>query len=74
MLVSVISGLWLRAGPILNLDMRSQESGRRIRHGIEYHEAAVAAIRIGDEVAAQTAITEDIRTASLAIQSLGVLR
>lgn len=73
MLVDLIAGLWLKAGPILNLDMRS--SPDRIRTGKTFglHAAAVAAIRGGDAEGARAAIAGDIQSASEFIISRGLL-
>jgi DNA-binding GntR family transcriptional regulator len=66
MLLDVISSLWLKAGPILNLDMRS-------RHGSKVHAEAVAAIRERNGPTARMAISEDIRVASEFIIARNVL-
>lgn len=73
MLVDVIAGLWLKAGPILNLDMRS--SPDRIRTGRTFglHAAAVAAIQSKDSDGARSAIAGDIQSASEFIISRGLL-
>ena len=64
MLVDVIAGLWLKAGPILNLDMRSTPERLKSGHAIGWHADAVAAIRRGDGEAARAAIACDIIEAS----------
>jgi DNA-binding GntR family transcriptional regulator len=73
MLVDVIAGLWLKVGPILNLDMRT--SPDRIRTGRTFglHAAAVAAIRSRDSDAARAAVAGDIQSASEFIISRGLL-
>jgi DNA-binding GntR family transcriptional regulator len=64
MLVEIISGLWLKAGPILNLDIRSSPERLRSGHAFRLHAEAVAAIARGDGEAARAAIAGDIRNAS----------
>lgn len=73
MLVDVIAGLWLKAGPVLNLDMRSSRARLKSAHTLRVHEAAVSAVRARDGAKAQAAITEDIRTAAEFIISRGLL-
>ena len=64
MLVEIISGLWLKAGPILNLDMRSSPERLKSGHALTLHAAAVAAIARKDGEAARAAVSGDIRKAS----------
>jgi DNA-binding GntR family transcriptional regulator len=64
MLLDVISGLWLKAGPIINLDMRSSPYRLRTGRTAGLHADAVAAIRLHDGAGARAAIAEDIQTAS----------
>ena len=73
MLVEIISGLWLKAGPILNLDMRSSPERLKSGHALTLHAAAVAAIERRDGEAARAAIAGDIRKASEYIISRKVL-
>jgi len=73
MLIDVISGLWLKAGPILNLDMRSSRERLRDGHGRKAHAAMIAAIRSCDGPAARAAVAADIRGASEFIVARGVL-
>lgn len=73
MLVDVIAGLWLKAGPILNLDMRSTPERLKSGHAIRLHADAVAAIRERDAEAARAAIVGDIRTACESIIARGLL-
>lgn len=73
MLIDVISGLWLKAGPILNLDMRSSIERLRNGHGRSVHAKAAAAIRDRDGPAARAAIAEDIQGASDFIIARGIL-
>jgi DNA-binding GntR family transcriptional regulator len=64
MLVEIISGLWLKAGPILNLDMRSSPERLASSHALGLHAAAVEAITRRDGDAARAAIAADIHNAS----------
>lgn len=73
MLVDVISGLWLKAGPILNLDMRGSPDRLKSGHALGLHAAAVAAIRRRNGDGARAAIAEDIQTASNSIIARGLL-
>lgn len=72
-LMPIIDGLWLRVGPVLNLDMRLSPE-RLQRGGAEAsHAALVAAIADGDPAAARAALVSDIRGAATAILGRGVL-
>ena len=73
MLVEIIVGLWLKAGPILNLDMATNLARVSSGTGERYHAAALTAIRARDAVAARTAIVGDIAQAWQYIVSLGKL-
>jgi DNA-binding GntR family transcriptional regulator len=64
MLVEIIAGLWLKAGPILNLDMRSSPERLASGHALGLHAAAVDAIERRDGEAARAAIAADIHNAS----------
>lgn len=72
-LVEIIRALWLKAGPVLNLDLRANPE--RLAHGgaVKFHANARAAIEAGDGVAAQAAIAADIAGASDFILSRGGL-
>jgi DNA-binding GntR family transcriptional regulator len=73
MLVDVIAGLWLKMGPIINLDLR--ENPERLKSGgaMNFHGAALAAIRKKDGEAARQAITGDIQGAGEFIIARGRL-
>ena len=73
MLVDIIAGLWLKAGPILNIDMRASPDRLKSGHAVRSHAAAVAAMRRQDGEAARAAIAEDILIASKFIIGRGVL-
>lgn len=72
-LLEVIERLWLKAGPILNLDMRHQP--RRLDGGsaVVAHAALVEALRRRDPAAARTALQADIAAAAAHIESTGAL-
>ena len=73
MLVEIIVGLWLKAGPILNFDMARNNTWVSSGAGARYHAAALAAIRRQDSDAARAAIVGDIQQASDRIIALGQL-
>jgi DNA-binding GntR family transcriptional regulator len=73
LLVEIISGLWLKAGPILNLDMRASPDRLATGHALASHAKAVAAIVRRDGAGARRAIAEDIRLASEFIIGRGAL-
>ena len=73
MLVEIITGLWLKAGPILNLDMATNPARVSSGTGERYHTAALAAIRARDPAGARDAIAGDIAQACDYIISLGRL-
>ncbi|ONG56125.1 GntR family transcriptional regulator [Pseudoroseomonas deserti] len=63
-LVDVIGGLWLKAGPVINLDLRHSRDRLTAGHALRCHAAALAAIRARDAEAARAAIAEDITRAA----------
>lgn len=63
-LVDVIGGLWLKAGPVINLDLRHSRDRLTAGHALRCHAAALEAIRAGDGAAARQAIAEDITRAA----------
>lgn len=68
-LVEMIERLWLKAGPILNLDMRYEP--RRLKGGsaVQAHAALLEALRRRDAVAARHALETDIKAAAVHIES-----
>ena len=69
-LSSLIEGLWLRIGPVLNLDLRNSRSRRRSDlPSVTAHRALLAAMRAGDGAAARTALALDINGAAELILS-----
>ena len=73
MLVEIITGLWLKAGPILNLDMATNLARVSSGTGERYHAAALAALKAGDAAGARDAVAGDISQACDYIISLGRL-
>jgi DNA-binding GntR family transcriptional regulator len=63
-LIEMIERLWLKAGPILNLDMRHEP--RRLDGGsaVVAHAALLEALRRRDPQAARAALEDDIRAAA----------
>jgi DNA-binding GntR family transcriptional regulator len=73
MLLPIIEGLWLRIGPVLNLDLRSSPA-RLVLGGAERcHAELLAAVEAQRPRAARAALTKDIRRAAEYIESRGVL-
>ncbi|MDX2205021.1 MAG: GntR family transcriptional regulator [Hyphomicrobiaceae bacterium] len=71
-LMPIIEGLWLRVGPVLNLDMRA--SPERIKLGAgRCHADLMAALARRDGRAARAALTVDITGAAKFIASRGIL-
>ena len=69
-LSSLIEGLWLRIGPVLNLDLRNSASRRRSDlPSVNAHRALVDALRAGDGAAAKAALASDISSAAEVILS-----
>ena len=72
-LTAIIEGLWLRIGPLLNLDLRF--GAGRLASGVAMrcHAAMVAAVLAGDPGAARAALLEDIGSTAAFIETRGVL-
>lgn len=73
-LVEMIERLWLKAGPILNLDMRSERNRLKGGSAMQAHAALLAALRTRDGAAAREALQADIGTAARHIEGTGRLR
>lgn len=72
-LIAIIEGLWLRIGPVLNLDLRSSPE-RLASGGVQgYHAHLAQAVEAGDEQAARRALTADIEAAAAFIERSGRL-
>jgi DNA-binding GntR family transcriptional regulator len=64
LLTKMIADLWLRAGPIMNLDVRAGSQRHTSVEAAQCHARAVAAIRAQDPAAARAAIAGDISAAA----------
>ncbi|MFE0754256.1 GntR family transcriptional regulator [Inquilinus sp. NPDC058860] len=72
-LVAIIEGLWLKVGPVINLDLKSSTE-RLVSGGAEgFHADCVAAIAARDGPAARAALTADIENAARFIVATGRL-
>ncbi len=64
-LSGLIEGLWLRIGPVLNLDLRNSGSRRRSDlPSVKSHRALLEALRLGDGQAAKKALALDINSSA----------
>jgi len=72
-LMPIIEGLWLRIGPVLNLDLRSNLSRSRVTTSAGHHGELLDAIAQGDGRAARRALEDDISSAARHIESQDVL-
>lgn len=72
-LTAIIEGLWLRIGPMLNLDLRAGPDRLASGVAVRCHAAMVMAIETGDAVAARAALLEDIGSTAAFIETRGVL-
>ncbi|HEX2136449.1 MAG TPA: GntR family transcriptional regulator [Microvirga sp.] len=72
-LVGIIEGLWLKIGPVLNLDLKLSPERLRTGGAVEFHRRLVAAVEGRDPAAAQAALVDDITGAAKFIESTGRL-
>ena len=72
-LVEIIRALWLKAGPVINLDLRANPERLAKGDAIRFHANVREAIAAGDEAAAQAGIAADISGAAEVILSRGGL-
>ena len=72
-LVEIIRALWLKAGPVINLDLRANPERLAKGDAIRFHAHVRKAIASGDEAAAQAGIAADISGAAEVILSRGGL-
>lgn len=72
-LMPIIEGLWLRIGPVLNLDMRASLQRLQVGQAEACHAALVAGLEAHSGARARAALENDIRTAASFILSRGVL-
>lgn len=73
-LYEVISTMWLKAGPVINLDLGNASRRNRNAASVRNHADLVAAIERRDGGAAATALAADIRSAAEFILSRDALR
>ncbi|MEZ0220967.1 GntR family transcriptional regulator [Tardiphaga sp. 1201_B9_N1_1] len=72
-LVEIIRALWLKAGPVINLDLRGNPDRLAKGEAIRFHADVRKAIEIGDAEAAKVGIAADITSAANFILSRGGL-
>lgn len=72
-LVEIIRALWLKAGPVINLDLRANPERLAKGDAIRCHAEVRNAIAAGNGEAAQAGIAADIRSAADVILSRGGL-
>ena len=72
-LVEIIRALWLKAGPIINLDLRANPERLAKGDAVRFHANVLAAIKAGDEAGAREGISADINNAAEVILSRGGL-
>jgi DNA-binding GntR family transcriptional regulator len=72
-LVEIIRALWLKAGPVINLDLRANPERLAKGDAIRFHANVRKAIAAGDPAAAQGGIAADISGAAEVIRSRGGL-
>ena len=65
--------MWLRVGPIINLDLRENPERLKSGEAIRLHALARACVERGDAAGARAAIAADIARASRFILSKGRL-
>jgi DNA-binding GntR family transcriptional regulator len=63
-LVEIIRALWLKAGPVINLDLRANPERLAKGDAIRFHADVRSAIAAGDEAAARQGIAADITSAA----------
>lgn len=73
-LMEIIGRLWLKAGPVINLDLRAFPERLHQGFALRRHAEALAAIEAQDGPSAAAAIAADIREAADFILSRGTLR
>jgi DNA-binding GntR family transcriptional regulator len=69
----IVEGLWLRAGPVISLDLRENPERLNTGGAVRFHAAALAAIEARDAAAARRAIADDIAGAAAFIEAQGRL-
>ena len=72
-LVEIIGGLWLKIGPVINLDLREDPERLRTGGAFRCHAEMLAAIRQQDGARAKAALADDIGGAAAFILKRGGL-
>ena len=72
-LVGIIEGLWLKIGPVLNLDLKLSPERLRTGGAAECHRRLLDAVEAGEPHAARAALVADIEGAARFIESTGRL-
>jgi len=72
-LVAIIEGLWLKIGPVINLDLRSSTERLCTGQAELLHARMLAAIEAKDGEGARAALVEDIGSSAAVIETMGNL-
>lgn len=72
-LLDIIRALWLKAGPVINLDLRANPERLAKGDAVRFHAKVLAAVKAGDEAGAREGVAGDIRNAAEVILSRGGL-
>ena len=72
-MLAIAERLWLRAGPVINLDLRGDVERLRFGGAARHHAEILAALRARDPAAARAALAADIQGAADHILSQGRL-
>lgn len=72
-LVDIIRALWLKVGPVINLDLRANPERLAKGDAVRFHARVLAAIKSGDADGARDGIAADINNAAEVILSRGGL-
>ena len=71
--VEIIRALWLKIGPVINLDLRANPERLAKGDAVRLHAQVLVAIEAGDEARAREGISADISKAAEVILSRGGL-
>ena len=72
-LVGIIEGLWLKIGPVLNLDLKLSPERLRTGGAVECHRRLLEAVEAREPAGARAALVADITGAARFIESTGRL-
>jgi DNA-binding GntR family transcriptional regulator len=72
-LLDIIRALWLKAGPVINLDLRANPERLAKGDAVRFHARVVTAIKAGNEAGAREGVAADIKNAAEVILSRGGL-